>query len=122
LYAAMDGEMVTRPPPDVPVLRPDVRDMPHGSPHATHLHIATGNRGSGHDDRNHRLHRFGLGSLDVHDKDMRILRIIAILSNVAFIAYGALGWLAPILFLHALLLPLNVIRLKELHRRRAGAP
>jgi hypothetical protein len=53
-------------------------------------------------------------------KDMRILRIIAILSNVAFIAYGALGWLAPILFLHVLLLPLNVVRLKELHRRRAG--
>lgn len=49
-------------------------------------------------------------------KDMRALRIIAILSNVAFIAYGALGWLAPILLLHALLLPLNIVRLKELRR------
>jgi hypothetical protein len=54
-------------------------------------------------------------------KDMRVLRIVAILSNVAFIVYGALGWLAPILFLHGLLLPLNVIRLKQLHRSRAEA-
>ena len=54
-------------------------------------------------------------------KDMRVLRIVAILSNVAFIAYGALGWLTPILFLHGLLLPLNVIRLKELQQSRAKA-
>jgi len=54
-------------------------------------------------------------------RDMRVLRIVAILSNVAFIVYGALGWLAPILFLHGLLLPLNVIRLKQLHRSRAEA-
>ena len=49
-------------------------------------------------------------------KDMRFLRVVAILSNVAFIAYGALGALAPILLLHLLLLPLNVVRLKELRR------
>jgi hypothetical protein len=47
-------------------------------------------------------------------KDMRVLRIVAILSNVAFIAYGALGALPPILLLHLLLLPLNLVRLKEL--------
>jgi hypothetical protein len=49
-------------------------------------------------------------------KDMRLLRIVAILSNVAFIAYGVLGSLAPIFVLHLLLLPLNVVRLKELQR------
>jgi hypothetical protein len=54
-------------------------------------------------------------------KDMRALRIIAILSNIAFIAYGALGWLAPILFLHLLLLPLNIVRLKELRCDRQNS-
>ena len=49
-------------------------------------------------------------------KDRRLLRIVAILSNVAFIAYGVLGALAPIYVLHLLLLPLNVVRLRELRR------
>jgi len=48
-------------------------------------------------------------------KDMRLLRMIAIVSNCAFIWYGALGWLLPILCLHLLLLPLNIIRLRELY-------
>jgi len=63
----------------------------------------------------------GLVLLTFMTKDMRVLRIVAILSNVAFIVYGALGWLAPILLLHGLLLPLNVIRLKQLRRIRAEA-
>ena len=54
-------------------------------------------------------------------KDMRMLRIIAIFSNVAFIAYGALDWLPPVLCLHLLLLPLNLLRLKEV-LNRAGKP
>jgi hypothetical protein len=49
-------------------------------------------------------------------KDMRLLRIIAILSNLAFIVYAILGSLAPIFFLHLLLLPLNLVRLNELRR------
>jgi hypothetical protein len=49
-------------------------------------------------------------------RDMRLLRTIAILSNFAFITYGAIGMLLPVLFLHLLLLPLNVIRLRELLR------
>jgi hypothetical protein len=52
---------------------------------------------------------------------MRALRVIAILSNIAFIAYGALGWLAPILFLHLMLLPLNIVRLKELRSDRQSS-
>jgi hypothetical protein len=51
-------------------------------------------------------------------RDMRLLRIIAILSNIAFIAYGVLDWLPPVLILHTLLLPLNIVRLEELLRSR----
>ena len=39
------------------------------------------------------------------------LRCMAIASNVAFIAYGVLAELAPVLVLHLLLLPVNVLRL-----------
>jgi hypothetical protein len=46
-------------------------------------------------------------------KDMRLLRLVAIFSNLAFISYGALVWLPPVLGLHLLLLPLNVLRLRE---------
>jgi CRP/FNR family cyclic AMP-dependent transcriptional regulator len=56
-------------------------------------------------------------------KTMVPLRVVAIASNVAFIAYALLGLrygifreLFPILVLHASLLPLNVIRLRELQR------
>ena len=45
--------------------------------------------------------------------DLHRLRVIAILSNLAFIAYGGLAWLPPVLGLHLLLLPLNVVRLIE---------
>lgn len=54
-------------------------------------------------------------------KTMIPLRLVAIGSNVAFISYallgleyGVFGELYPILVLHAFLLPLNVIRLREL--------
>ena len=45
---------------------------------------------------------------------MNALRWVAIASNVAFIAYGYLGDLAPVLLLHALLLPVNIYRLTQL--------
>jgi CRP/FNR family cyclic AMP-dependent transcriptional regulator len=44
-------------------------------------------------------------------KNMRQLRTIAIFSNIAFIAYSALAWLPPVLCLHLVLLPLNLLRL-----------
>jgi hypothetical protein len=47
-------------------------------------------------------------------RSMKPLRWVAIASNVAFIAYGYLGGLAPVLLLHALLLPVNVYRLAQL--------
>ena len=45
-------------------------------------------------------------------RDMVALRCTAIASNLAFIAYGALAGLGPVLVLHLLLLPINVLRLK----------
>ena len=47
-------------------------------------------------------------------KDMRVLRTIAIFSNLAFITYGTIEWLPPVLFLHLVLLPLNIVRLAEI--------
>ena len=47
-------------------------------------------------------------------KDMRVLRIVAIFSNLAFITYGTIEWLPPVLFLHLVLLPLNIVRLAEI--------
>jgi hypothetical protein len=58
-------------------------------------------------------------------KAMLPLRYIALCSNVAFIAYGYFAGLHPVLLLHLLLLPLNVVRITELHKlinrvRKAG--
>jgi hypothetical protein len=49
-------------------------------------------------------------------KDMRLLRTIAIFSNLAFITYGTVEWLPPVFFLHLVLLPLNIVRLREIVR------
>jgi hypothetical protein len=38
---------------------------------------------------------------------------VAIASNIAFIAYGALAEVTPVLLLHVVLLPVNVLRLAE---------
>lgn len=53
-------------------------------------------------------------------KSMRPLRLTAIISNVAFISYAVSTDLHPILILHGILLPVNVVRLMqiEIERRR----
>ena len=60
-------------------------------------------------------------------KTMIPLRIVAIVSNVAFITYallgiryGIFGRVYPILVLHASLLPLNLLRLRQLTRLTAA--
>jgi CRP/FNR family cyclic AMP-dependent transcriptional regulator len=57
-------------------------------------------------------------------RTMLPLRCLAIASNLAFISYGIPLRLWPVVILHALLLPLNVIRLfqirRMLHRFRAA--
>jgi CRP/FNR family cyclic AMP-dependent transcriptional regulator len=49
-------------------------------------------------------------------KTMVPLRLAAIGSNLAFMVYGLILDLAPIFALHAVLLPMNVWRLAQLHR------
>jgi CRP/FNR family cyclic AMP-dependent transcriptional regulator len=56
-------------------------------------------------------------------KTMVPLRVVAIISNVAFIAYallglkyGIFGRVYPILVLHSSLLPLNIVRLRQIKR------
>jgi len=50
-------------------------------------------------------------------RNMMALRCMAIASNLAFIAYGVQVGLGPVLLLHLLLLPVNVVRLLEAKRR-----
>lgn len=50
-------------------------------------------------------------------QSMRTLRYVAIASNFAFISYAIGAGLPPILILHGILLPINVLRLIELHRQ-----
>jgi len=47
-------------------------------------------------------------------KTMIPLRVVGILSNVAFMTYGAGAHLYPVLILHAILLPLNCVRLIQM--------
>lgn len=54
--------------------------------------------------------------------DMRLLRTVGIFSNLAFITYGAMGGLVPVLALHLLLLPVNILRLLQLRVPRQRAP
>lgn len=58
-------------------------------------------------------------------RGMVALRLLAIASNLAFIAYAALAGIHPVLLLHGLLLPVNLLRLlqalRERPRRRADA-
>jgi CRP-like cAMP-binding protein len=44
------------------------------------------------------------------------LRVIALASNVLFMAYGYADHLYPVLLLHAILLPVNALRLVQFHR------
>jgi hypothetical protein len=46
-------------------------------------------------------------------RSIKALRSAAIASNLMFIAYAATAHLMPVLILHALLLPLNVWRLRQ---------
>ncbi len=53
-------------------------------------------------------------------RSMSALRYVAIASNIAFITYGCLCGLLPIVALHVLLLPVNVVRLMQV--KRDGEP
>src|ERR1700750_418665 len=49
-------------------------------------------------------------------KTMIPLRCVAIGSNVAFLTYGYFASLYPVFLLHLVLLPLNVLRLRQMYR------
>lgn len=51
----------------------------------------------------------------------RPLRTYAIISNVLFLAYAVLAGLFPVLLLHAILLPLNLVRLHQIERKLSKA-
>lgn len=53
-------------------------------------------------------------------RDMVALRVVAIAGNLAFIAYSGLAQIGPVLLLHVLLLPVNVLRLLELRAARGA--
>jgi CRP/FNR family cyclic AMP-dependent transcriptional regulator len=57
-------------------------------------------------------------------RDMATLRAFALASNLAFICYGYVAGIHPVLALHLLLLPTNVVRLSQLlrARRNPGRP
>src|SRR6516164_3883431 len=47
---------------------------------------------------------------------MMPLRVLAIISNVLFCAFGAVAHIFPVLILHAILLPVNVVHLVQIRR------
>jgi hypothetical protein len=49
-------------------------------------------------------------------KTMIPLRCVAIASNLAFLTYGYFAGLTPVFLLHTVLLPLNVVRLRQMYR------
>jgi CRP/FNR family cyclic AMP-dependent transcriptional regulator len=58
----------------------------------------------------------GLTFMTFYMRAMLPLRYIALCSNVAFIVYGYFVGLYPVLLLHLILLPLNVVRILELRK------
>jgi hypothetical protein len=64
----------------------------------------------------------GATLLTFAQKRMWPMRISAVIANLFFIGYGALALLYPVLFLHLVLLPLNVARLIQLAQRTPEAP
>jgi len=55
-------------------------------------------------------------------REMRVLRLMAISSNVLFMCYAHRSGLGPVLLLHSMLLPLNVLRLYQAAQTSASTP
>jgi hypothetical protein len=54
-------------------------------------------------------------------RDLRVLRLASVGASLAFITYGAAEAAWPVLVLHCLLLPVNLLRLRELRRESRGS-
>ncbi|MBO1907068.1 hypothetical protein KHP60_17400 [Microvirga sp. 3-52] len=59
----------------------------------------------------------GLTLATFAQKTMMPMRIMAIGANICFIGYGAMGLFIPVLALHVVLLPVNLVRLRALVRQ-----
>lgn len=55
-------------------------------------------------------------------RNMVSLRLMAIFSNLLFAAFGYVEHIYPVLFLHAVLLPINLWRLMDSVQTRSGQP
>jgi hypothetical protein len=67
----------------------------------------------------------GLWLLTFYMEEMVPLRLIAILSSISWLVFGCLEHIYPVILVHAILLPLNAIRLRQallLRPRREGVP
>ena len=58
----------------------------------------------------------GLTLATFAQRTMMPMRVMAIGANVCFIGYGAMGPFIPVLALHVILLPVNLLRLRALLR------
>ncbi|WP_262272415.1 hypothetical protein [Microvirga yunnanensis] len=56
----------------------------------------------------------GLTLATFAQRTMLPMRIMALGANVCFIGYGAMGLFMPVLALHVILLPINLVRLRTL--------
>jgi hypothetical protein len=56
----------------------------------------------------------GLTLATFAQRTMLPMRIMAIGANICFIGYGAMGLFIPVLALHVILLPVNLVRLRTL--------
>jgi hypothetical protein len=56
----------------------------------------------------------GLTLATFAQRSMLPMRILALGANVCFIGYGAMGWFMPVLALHLVLFPVNLVRLRTL--------
>jgi hypothetical protein len=64
----------------------------------------------------------GLTLATFAQRTMLPMRIMAVGANICFIGYGAMGLFIPVLALHVILLPVNLVRLRALlNQARCGA-
>jgi hypothetical protein len=56
----------------------------------------------------------GLTLATFAQRSMLPMRVLALGANVCFIGYGVMGWFMPVLTLHLVLLPINLVRLRTL--------
>jgi hypothetical protein len=63
----------------------------------------------------------GLTLATFAQRSMLPMRILALGANICFIGYGAMGWFMPVLALHLVLLPINLVRISTLFGKSDSA-